>query len=354
MLGNRKLILDTGCETYRILRGYADDIFWDINRHINEGKLVPGAVYVFGREQIKSNAMQIRELVDTVQVVFSNPVEGSETLKNHCYVYDIADLVLDKKITLVGGGDMAKEWPCLPYDCFLPKILDYNENITAIKEYQDRYKLDRPYKFLFLNGSGRHHREYMITRLDSLLPDAIWSNLDARNGKIKLLESKYEIAGFDIDIDLAGQTFVKNQVFPKNAWGDVYLKAETYLDTYFSLVSETVHRYPYSFRTEKTWKPVAIGHPFIVIANQGFYRDLHNLGFQTFGKLIDESFDQIDNNEERMERVAKVVEDLCQQDLASFLEAANNVCKYNQQHLADMSRQVRTEFPNRFEQFINE
>ena len=53
-------------------------------------------------------------------------------------------------------------------------------------------------------------------------------------------------------------------------------------------------------------------------------------------------------------RIAQVVKDLCHQDLASFLKAAEDVCKYNQQHLVEMRIRVRKEFPNRFFQFINE
>jgi hypothetical protein len=88
------------------------------------------------------------------------------------------------------------------------------------------------------------------------------------------------------------------------------------------------------------------------VANQGYYRDLHRLGFKTFGHVIDESFDSIENNQKRIERIAQVVEDLCKQDLASFLEQCYNTCKYNQNHLAEMRLKVRQEFPNRFLQFI--
>ena len=110
--------------------------------------------------------------------------------------------------------------------------------------------------------------------------------------------------------------------------------------------------YPYSFRTEKIWKPIAMGHPFIAVANQGYYKDLHRLGFKTFGHVIDESFDCIENSQDRIERIAQVVEDLCQQDLANFLEQCYNTCKFNQNHLAEMRTKVRQEFPDRFTQFI--
>ena len=334
----------------------ADGIFWNLQQHIDQNQVVPGAVYVIGREQVRLYASQFRQLINSAGIlaVFSNPHEGSETLLNHCHNYGIADLVLAHKILLIGGGDMDSTWPCLQYESFLPKVLNYNENLLAQQKYQDQYSTDRPCKFLFLNGRARPHRKYLLERLQDLLDQAIWSNLDAGNGTIKLLDPQHEFAGFNVDFDTTGRAFVKHQLFPRNVWGDVIMEAQPYLDTYFSLVAETVHAYPYSFRTEKTWKPVAIGHPWIVAANQGFYKDMHRLGFQSFGHVIDESFDSIENNQDRLERVAEIVRDLCQQDLVSFLKECYNVCKYNQQHLAELQRQVQKEFPHRFRQFINE
>jgi hypothetical protein len=128
----------------------------------------------------------------------------------------------------------------------------------------------------------------------------------------------------------------------------------SYRDTYFSLVTETVFNYPYSFRTEKIWKPIAVGHPWIAVANRGFYRDIRNLGFQTFDHVLDESFDLIDSSQDRIERIAAVVEDLCQQDLASFYQECYNTCKYNQELYTEMRHQVPRQLPDQFHQFINQ
>jgi len=110
----------------------------------------------------------------------------------------------------------------------------------------------------------------------------------------------------------------------------------------------------YSFRTEKIAKPLVIGHPFIVASTPGFYRDLHELGFKTFGHVIDESFDLIPDAQARMDRIVEITTDLCQQDLASFLKECYTVCKYNQQHLAELQTQVRKEFPKRFFKFVQQ
>jgi hypothetical protein len=353
MLGNRKLVVDNFSEISDLIQPWIDAEFWDLQKH----KIIPDAIYIIGREQFNANRDFIVDLIknQTVQVIFSNPAEGSETIINHCtFGLQVIDLIEQKQLSLITGGDIPPQYPHLLYESFLPKLYDYPENTQAIQQYQDLYTTDRPYKFFFLNGRRRSHRQHMIKLLSSVLDQALWTNLDPANGPVHVLPTEYEPDNFDLKIDVDNVShFVKNQLF-RGIWGEIYLKARPYQETYFSVVTETVHGYPYSFRTEKIWKPIAIGHPFVVVANRGFYRDLKNLGFRTFGHVIDESFDQIDNNEDRLKRTADIIKDLCQQDLASFLDECYNVCKYNQQHLADMRLQVRAEFPQRFEQFINE
>lgn len=353
MLGSRKLIVDTHSEIYSMIKDHADDIFWNLKQHIEKNQVVPGAIYVIGREQFRLNVDGIRRLIDTtdLKIIFSNPTEGSDTVRGQIFMYGVKDLCLNRKMIIIGGGDMDDLYPCLQYDSFLPKILDYDENLKAAEEYKKLYSTNRPYKFLFLNGRARPHRTELILKLNDILDQSIWTNLDNSNGfPIRLLDKKYEYDHVVKNISL-DSGFVKHKLFD-NKWGDVYVKANLYLDTYFSVVTETVFEYPYSFRTEKIWKPIVVGHPFIAVANCGYYRDLHNLGFKTFGHVIDESFDQIENNQDRLTRISEVVRDLCQQDLASFLAECYNVCKYNQQHLAEMRVKVRQEFPERFFQFI--
>jgi hypothetical protein len=151
-----------------------------------------------------------------------------------------------------------------------------------------------------------------------------------------------------VSLDHSG--FAKYSLFG-NDWGEIYLNPRPYSDTYFSLVTETVFEYPYSFRTEKIWKPICMGHPFVVAANAGYYRDLHALGFRTFGHLIDESFDSIANVQDRIDRIADIVHDISRNPV-EFMLAAEETSKYNQQHLRVLREQVRREFPQRFFQFI--
>ena len=352
MLGNRKLIVDDFCEVREFTKDFQDAKFYDFATE----DPVPGAVYLISRQQFTVNIEKIKQLATagTILPILGNPEEGSDTILRHIERLGIVDLVRQGKIVLIVGGHLQPDIPSLYYENFLPKILDYTENLQAIVEYQQAWSTVRPYKFLFLNGRARAHRRQLLHRLEPVLDQAIWTNLDNTHGNpIRLLDPKYEFDFYKSNTTIQSQGFVKYTLF-NNDWGEVYLNSKPYTDSYFSLVTETVFDYPYSFRTEKIWKPIAIGHPFIAVSNQGYYRDLHQLGFKTFGNLIDESFDQISNNQDRLERIAQVVEDLCKQDLASFVKECYNVCKYNQQLLAELGPKIRAEFPNQFKQYINE
>ena len=365
-----KLVVDSLCEIHNLLVPYLDSEFYDLANT----DIVPGAVYLIGRKQFQDNVDLIRGLIESNSIlpVLANPAEGSDTIRRQAESLGVTDLVTAGKIVILTGGDLPAELTNFCYEFFMTKPIEYNENLWAVEQYQTAWSVDRPYKFLFLNGRARSHRKYLIERLAHLLDQSLWSNLDSTlcghrelhywvNGKdqllvpgqIKLLDPYYEVEHYRARMDMPSDGFVKYQLFD-NQWGDIYINPRAYSDTYFSLVTETVFDYPYSFRTEKIWKPIFVGHPFVAVANQGYYRDLQNLGFRTFGKLIDESFDLIDNNQDRIERMACVVEDLCQQDLGAFVQAADETCKYNQQHLAQLQLKVRQEFPDRFFQFINE
>jgi len=377
MLGNRRLVVDTMSEVYDLLKPWTDESFWDFSQ------VTPttGSIYVFGRQHLLDNLTLIRELAESSDytMVFGNSAEGAWTLESQLKQLRIDQLVREGKILVIAGAEVAPEYAHLTHEHFLLRILDYDENLQAQNRTQEIFdKTDKPYKFLFLNGRARPHRKYLYERLQrtGALDQALWTMLDAMPcvwGTFELneegvnvmatptplhrLPDQYEVERYRDPVFgpiVLDRSNLKQELFRKE-WGEIYLEPAPYIDTYFSLVTETICAESiYSFRTEKIAKPLTIGHPFIVASNAGFYRDLHALGFQTFGHLIDESFDQIENAQDRMNRIVSIVTDLCQQDLASFLKECYNTCKYNQQHLLELRQQVHRDFPNRFQQFIQQ
>lgn len=359
MLGNRKFIVDTHCEVYEALKPVADEIFWDLKNH----EFINGAIYIIGREQFRLYHSRIREAINNskVSVIFSNPAEGSATIVSQMLMYGIDDLVEQGRIIILSGGDINPDYTNYMHENFINKCFGYKENMLAQQRSSEIYtKTSKPYQFLFLNGRFRHWRKTLIDHFKStfFIEQALWSNLDSAQGDLHFLPPEYEVDRYHANLDVQqknintlNQGFVKTKLFGKE-WGDIYINPQMYVDTYFSLVTETVFDYPYSFRTEKIWKPIFMGHPWIAVANEGYYRDIRNLGFKTYGDLIDESFDQITNNQDRLNRIITVVEDLSKQGLISFLQAAESTSKYNQQHMQELSRQTESQFLEHFLNFV--
>jgi len=370
MLANGRLVVDTHSEVYYLLKSWITEEFWDFN----QVDLLPGTVYVFGRQQFVEHQQRIAEMAESGQyvVVFCNAAEGSWTLQSHAQMLGIEQLILDHKILLISGGQQQQDYSYVQYDHFLNEILNYEENLEVMQRTDEIFSCNsKPYKFLFLNGRARPHRKYLYERFRQLdiLEQSLWTMLESRpsvsrsfniqhNGtnlmstpsELRWLPRRYEIDQYQNSNISAGpenRALIKHELF-NNTWGEIYLKIEPYRDTYFSLVTETVVEQPWPFRTEKIAKPLAIGHPFIVATSPGYYQDLHRIGFKTFGHLIDESFDKIENHQDRMDRIITVVQDLCQQDLDSFQKECYTVCKYNQQHLRELVPRLRAEFPAKF------
>ena len=379
MLNGRNLVIDTFSEVYKILLPWRTHEFWNFAGHTP----VPNSIYVLGRQQYLDNREKFHAMALDPRyiMVFGNSAEGSEALINQLQQIGLEQLILDHNALLISGSDLDSKYPHILHDHFLEKILDYDENVAAMQRSEEIYtQVDKPYDFLFLNGRSRPHRKYLWEQLNrrGLLDRSLWTMLDSRpihrgwthpftlrendvdimstTTPLQRLPREYEVEQFRDSIVGEGppeRTFIKSDLF-KGLWGEIYLVPEVYRDTYFSLVTETVVLYPYSFRTEKIAKELVMGHPWICATSPGFYRDMHNIGFKTFGHLIDESFDSIANHQDRMDRIIDIVGDLCNNSLSSFLAAAREVCKYNQQHLIDMVPRIRSEFPNKFFNFINQ
>lgn len=86
-----------------------------------------------------------------------------------------------------------------------------------------------------------------------------------------------------------------------------------YEDSYFNIVLETfidVDSSGGQFITEKTLKPILHHQPFIAVAEHNHMKHLRELGYETFSGIFDESYDAIENTQERFEAVMKLSEDL--------------------------------------------
>ena len=88
---------------------------------------------------------------------------------------------------------------------------------------------------------------------------------------------------------------------------------DLYTDSYFNIVLETMIDIDDSggqFVTEKTFKPIFNNQFFVVVGSSDHLRHLRELGYETFGRCIDESYDSVTNNQDRFEAVLNLTKSL--------------------------------------------
>jgi hypothetical protein len=377
MANGYQLLVDRDCELFPLLENVADTVFDDVS------VLEPGtkSICVIGRTQTCLAPAWVRHLTlnPDLVVIFCDTAEGADNTKWHLQHLGLEEPALAGKLLLITGGELELPYQNLVYHSLISRTINrpYNRNIQdhTYKIYSD---LSKPYQFLFLNGRTRRHRKYLIERFEQLgiLERALWTdllgwgyldehlrlwdgdvNLMLRPRAVKYLPPEYELPESrsrvgTYSVSYGSEPSAKFNLFD-GEWRDGDIYPLPYQHTYFSLVTETMFEYPYTFITEKIVKPILIGHPWIASANRGFYRSLRDMGFRTFGHLIDESFDAIDNDQDRVERVAEIVQDLCRNNPADFLRAAQDVCVYNQHHIREYARREQQGFLTEFFNFIH-
>lgn len=103
---------------------------------------------------------------------------------------------------------------------------------------------------------------------------------------------------------------------------DLYL----YNDSYFSVIPETLYTTTTCiFFSEKTYKPIIMMQPFILVAVANSLSMLRERGYKTFHPYIDETYDTIIDDELRLEYIVNEVERLSKQSEAEWLLWLKNV-----------------------------
>ena len=86
-----------------------------------------------------------------------------------------------------------------------------------------------------------------------------------------------------------------------------HFNPDWYARTCFSMVSETFN-VDRLYVSEKSFKPLAYKHPFIIYGTLGSLKYLHDLGFETFDHVIDESYDTTPDPERRLDKILQVLD----------------------------------------------
>ena len=107
-----------------------------------------------------------------------------------------------------------------------------------------------------------------------------------------------------------------------------------YNRTWFSMVAETNSRT--TFITEKTAKCLLSGRMFVLFGEKGHLAKLQSYGYKTFAPYINESYDEIDNEDDRIQSAFEQVKVLTQnKDIANIIKELHPTFLHNQKLLLD-------------------
>jgi len=105
---------------------------------------------------------------------------------------------------------------------------------------------------------------------------------------------------------------------------------EIYKRTWFSVVAETNSRT--TFITEKTTKCLLSGRMFVLFGEKGHLAKLRSYGYKTFSTHIDERYDDIENEDERIKQALTQVKLLTQRkDLGTTMTQLHETFVHNQE-----------------------
>lgn len=111
----------------------------------------------------------------------------------------------------------------------------------------------------------------------------------------------------------------------------------------WNVVSETVFYHDKLHLTEKIFKPIVARRPFILVAAPGNLAYLKSYGFKTFDQWIDESYDTIQDPDQRIQAIVCELKQLCQlsqQELETMHQEMQEIFDYNFNHFYGKFKEI--------------
>lgn len=184
-------------------------------------------------------------------------------------------------------------------------------------------------KFLFLsyNRQYRHHRIRFI--IDLLDKNLINKGLISLN---KLNNIPYETTDQNKDFLINKTPLIIDSLPDLTNNLAVNITTQDYERTFMSIVTETLADDNTLFFSEKVWKPIMVGHPFMIYGNRGSLKYLKDLGFKTYDKWFDESYDNELDSDIRSKKIVNEIERLSKkslEELKIIREEMKETCQYN-------------------------
>jgi hypothetical protein len=329
-------------------------------------------------EDIISAISNIKVKYPDKKILFEQRREGSQNntlnlinqivkkLKNE-YNFVLSDFVilnacLPSEYNVQLYKEYVEKGNLLPIKTFFANTMEIqfsreNENIIDYKfDYNQKIK-----DFLLYLGKGNTYRIYLLSKLikSGLLSNSYYTCyfekrvLDSYTMSLypnHLQESIEHIKSLSNTFPIKLNPNDSFETIPM--WKMAEEEKFHYDHSFFGVIAETIffhndqNLYDYHlfidqvFITEKTYKMIAGQLPFILVGFTKSLQCLREMGYKTFHPYIDESYDLIENDQDRLNAIIREIERLCKFSPAQWKEWADNIVpivQHNQKVLINSS-----------------
>lgn len=199
----------------------------------------------------------------------------------------------------------------------------------------------RKYQFTVLNRTHKWWRATVMADLQraGILKHSQWSYNTAVTVDDKFEDNPIEIDTLDlrstVELFLQQGPYTCDH-FNAQQHNDHHLHVDDhYTQSYCHIVLETHFDADQSggaFLTEKTFKPVKHGQPFVIAGAPYSLQALRDLGYRTFDHAIDNSYDLETDNTRRWQKLLNTIKQIQAQDPDAWFQTCLDDLRHNQQH----------------------
>ena len=234
---------------------------------------------------------------------------------------------------------------------------------------------NKNYLYFLLGGHARWHRLLFLNKLlnKNELDKLNWSLRRVEEEEPSMVRSCIPLEYVTIYKDLEIHKYlpksldfdIHNQAKYHN-FGDASVfdnpgyvaNVDFYYDSYVEIISESVFEFAinpakkdleYFIISEKTFKPLAMGFPFIGLCLPKTFFKLKEWGFELFDELIDYSFDEEYNDEKRMNMI---VEQICNNNIEEKFKLNFETIKEKHIHNRKMFVELKKKLLENYEKII--
>ena len=209
--------------------------------------------------------------------------------------------------------------------------------------YNLLYNEEKPYYFLCLNRRSRTHRIIVTSEIFNRWNDKfLWSLLEKFvfpeeyfHEPMKMYQ-KNLFKNYETNITTEFYNILPKTIDFKSSVNDHNIRLNLQQQAYINVVTETIFFEPNTLMlTEKIYKPIIGIQPFIVVGPHNILKTLKDEGYKTFHPYINEEYDNIENNEERMKAIFREINRIAQMkksDVAELTRKLSTRCIHNYYH----------------------